>query len=280
MKAQELLNIGSSRLKSKDISSHRFDSELLLASVLKKKRENILINLNQKIEKGKIHQYYNLIKRRSTKEPIAYIFNKKEFWSMNFKLNNKTLIPRPETELLVEKLVKKCKKKSIRILDIGVGSGCILISLLTEIKRSTGMGIDISKSALETAKCNAKIYNLDHKIKFYQTSFSNLFNQRFDLIVSNPPYIRSADIKNLQEDVKKFEPKLALDGGNDGLDLIKKVIYKAKNILKIKGMLALEIGNGQFKKVSRILIRNNFRVEKFVKDYNENVRCILSKLIY
>ena len=158
MKAQELLNIGSSRLKSKDISSHRFDSELLLASVLKKKRENILMNLSQKIEKENIHQYYNLIKRRSTKEPIAYIFNKKEFWSMNFKLNNKTLIPRPETELLVEKLVKKCKKKSIRILDIGVGSGCILISLLTEIKRSTGMGIDISKSALETAKCNAKTY--------------------------------------------------------------------------------------------------------------------------
>ena len=112
MKAQELLNIGSSRLKSKDISSHRFDSELLLASVLKKKRENILMNLSQKIEKENIHQYYNLIKRRSTKEPIAYIFNKKEFWSMNFKLNNKTLIPRPETELLVEKLVKKCKKNT------------------------------------------------------------------------------------------------------------------------------------------------------------------------
>ena len=280
MKAQELLNIGSSRLKSKDISSHRFDSELLLASVLKKKRENILMNLSQKIEKENIHQYYNLIKRRSTKEPIAYIFNKKEFWSMNFKLNNKTLIPRPETELLVEKLVKKCKKKSIRILDIGVGSGCILISLLTEIKRSTGMGIDISKSALETAKCNAKIYNLDHKIKFYQTSFSNLFNQRFDLIVSNPPYIRSADIKNLQEDVKKFEPKLALDGGNDGLDLIKKVIYKSKDILKINGLLALEIGNKQSYIVSKILNRNNFRIENKIYDFKNNIRCLISRRNY
>ena len=138
--------------------------------------------------------------------------------------------------------------------------------------------VDISQKAIQIAKTNSKKHQLTKRAKFYKRSLNDFFHNKFDLIVSNPPYIMKKDLKNLEEDIKKFEPKLALDGGNDGLDVIKKVIYKSRNILKIKGMLALEIGNEQFKKVSKILKSNRFKTKYLVKDYRENIRCILSTL--
>ena len=180
---------------------------------------------------------------------------------------------------MVEKLVKIFQDKKISILDIGTGSGCILISLISELKNSKGVGIDISNKALMIAKKNSEKYGLQSKIKFLNNSLDSKFYQKFDLITSNPPYIRSNEIKNLKEDIRRYEPLIALDGGNDGLDLIKKVIYKTKYILKIKGMLALEIGNEQFKKVSEILIKNNFKIEHTIKDYKDNIRCIISTYI-
>ena len=200
----------------------------------------------------------------------------KEFWSKNFSVSKDTLIPRPETELMVEKLIRIFKEKKISILDIGTGSGCILISLLSELKTSKGMGIDISKKALLIAKKNAERLGVLNKLRFLNKSINTKFNQKFDLIVSNPPYIKSNDIRNLKEDIKRFEPRIALDGGNDGLDLIKKVIYKSRYILKVKGMLALEIGNEQFKKVSKILLEKKFKIEHIIKDYKDNVRCIIA----
>ena len=195
-------------------------------------------------------------------------------------VDKRVLIPRPETELMVEKIVKIFKTKDIFILDIGTGTGCILLSILSELKNSKGIGVDISSKAIRTANANSKKHKLTHRTKFYKRSLNEIYHNKFDLIVSNPPYIMKKDIKNLEEDIKKFEPKLALDGGNDGLDVIKKVIYKSRSILKIKGMLALEIGNEQFKKVSKILRSNKFKTKYLVKDYRENVRCILSILEY
>ena len=223
MKALDLINIGFSNLKSKEILSPKLDTELLLAEVLKKTREELLIDLNRKISTKDISQFNELISRRSKKEPIAYILKKKEFWSKKFQLNASTLIPRPETELMVENLIKIYKNQKIDILDVGTGSGCILISLLSELKNSTGTGVDISKKALSVAKKNANLHNLDCKIKFYNRDLINIYNKKYDLIVSNPPYVKSIDIKNLAEDIRNFEPKIALDGGNDGLDLIKKL---------------------------------------------------------
>jgi len=278
MEILELINNGSRKLKNKKIYSHKLDSEILLSKVLNKTREELLINLNKKIEPKKINDFYKLVDRRSLKEPIAYILEKKEFWSKNFLVNKNTLIPRPETELMVEKIVKIFKKKDIFILDIGTGTGCILLSILGELKNSKGIGIDISSKAIKIANENSKKHKLTQRTKFYRRSLSEIYQNKFDLIVSNPPYIMRKDIKNLNEDIKKFEPKLALDGGNDGLDVIKKVIYKSKNILKTKGMLALEIGNEQFKKVSKILRSNKFKTRYLVKDYRENIRCILSTL--
>ena len=278
MNTIQLLEEGSIKLKQKNILSHRIDSELLLSKVLKSNREKILINLRKEISPIFVKKYFKLIERRSCKEPIAYILNEKEFWSKSFFVNKHTLVPRPETELLVDKLVKEYKDKSISILDIGTGSGCILISLLSELKNSKGVGLDISKEALKVAKFNAKKLGLSRKIKFVNSPLMEIFGKKFDLIVSNPPYIKRKDIKNLECDIKNFEPKIALDGGNDGLDVVRKVIYKTKIILKKNGMLAIEIGNEQYKKVSKILLRNNFRTKYVIKDFRDNIRCILSTL--
>ena len=276
MNALDIINFGTKELQQRKIHSCRLDSELLLSKILKKNREDVLINLNQQICKKSFSEFKEFINRRSKNEPLAYILEEKEFWSKNFYVNQDTLIPRPETELLVEKLVKIVKTKKISVLDIGTGSGCILISLLSELKNSKGIGIDISKKALIIAKKNSKKHIKHNRIKFLNKSLDCKFNQKFDLVVSNPPYIRSREIKNLKEDIKKYEPLVALDGGNDGLDLIKKVIYKTKYILKVKGMLALEIGNEQFNKVSKILLKNNFRIEHTIKDYKDNIRCIIT----
>ena len=270
------IKLGSNLLKEKRIASYILDSEILLSKILNKSREEILINLDQKINKKKVSAFRKYLSRRSKNEPVAYILEEKEFWSKKFKVNKNTLIPRPETELLVEKVSKIFNGKKISILDIGTGSGCIIISLLSNLKESYGIGIDISKHAILIAKKNAHKFNLSNRVKFYNKCINNIFTKKFDLIVSNPPYIKRKDIKNLSNDIKIYEPRMALDGGNDGLDLIKKVIYKSKYILKIKGTLALEIGNEQIKKVSKILIDNNFRVKQVTKDYKNNVRCLIA----
>ena len=277
MKALELIKIGTKLLKEKNIPSYILDTELILSKSLNKSREEILINLEQNINKKSLTDFTEYLIRRSKKEPIAYVLEEKEFWSKKFFVNKDTLIPRPETELLVEKLVAIFKKKRINILDIGTGSGCIIISLLSELKNSVGMAVDISSKAIMVAKKNACKFKLLDRIKFLNKPFEDLFGKKFDLIVSNPPYIKLADIKNLSEDIKKFEPRMALDGGNDGLDLIKKVIYKSKKILKINGMLALEIGNEQIKKVSKILKDNRFRIKYVIKDYGNNERCVIAE---
>ena len=276
MNAFDIIKFGSNLLKEKKIPSFILDSEILLSKTLNKTRENILINLDQKINTKNILAYKEYLQRRSNNEPIAYILGEKEFYSKKFYINKDTLIPRPETELLVDTILKIYQEKRISILDVGTGSGCIIISLLSILENSNGIGVDISNNAILTAKKNALKYKLTKRVKFLNKSFNNIFSKKFDLIVSNPPYIDSKDIKNLSDDIKRHEPRIALDGGNDGLDLIKKVIYKSKDILKIKGMLALEIGNEQIKKVSKILIDNNFRIKHVIKDYKTNVRCVFA----
>tara|TARA_B100000035_G_scaffold298954_1_gene293202 strand:- start:232 stop:1071 length:840 start_codon:yes stop_codon:yes gene_type:complete len=278
MKVLEAIKIGSNLLKSNRIDSHILDSELLLSKSLNKSREEILINLDQRINKKNFSVFKKYLRRRYNNEPVAYILEEKEFWSKKFYVTKDTLIPRPETELLVEGIIETFKNRKISILDIGTGTGCIILSLLSNLKNSYGIGVDISKNAILVSKKNALKHRLFDRVKFLNRSFDDLKYKKFDLIVSNPPYIKKNDIKNLSVDIKKFEPRMALDGGNDGLDLLKKVIYKSKNILKFKGMLALEIGNGQVGKVSKILFDNNFRIKQVIKDYKNNVRCVLANL--
>jgi release factor glutamine methyltransferase len=280
MYISELLHSGSKILKLNKIRTHQLDTELVLSSLLKKQRENLIINLNQKVSESIVHNFEKLIIRRAKREPLAYILKNKEFWSNDFFVNRATLIPRPETELLCENIIKIFRNKNLYLLDMGTGSGCIILSILTELKRAKGIGIDISRKAIEVAKKNSNKLDLNKRAKFFNKPLENVYGYKFDLIVSNPPYVRTSDIKNLSDDVKKFEPKIALDGGQDGLDVIKKVIYKSRTILKRLGWLALEIGFGQQYNVSQILKKQNFKEELLVKDYKNNVRCILARLKY
>ena len=277
MKTLEIINEGSHILKRSKISTHSLDSELLLSKILNKSREELLINLDKIVNENNILKFKEYLKRRSRNEPIAYILKEKEFWSKKFIVSNKTLIPRPETEILVESLLKLFNNKKITILDVGTGSGCIILSLLSDLKGSYGVGIDISKNAIKIAKKNAMKHKLSNRVIFLNKSIESIFSKKFDVVVSNPPYIKKKDLKNLSEDIKKYEPRMALDGGNDGLDLIKKVIYKSKEILKIKGLLALEIEMTN-KNVSKILVDNNFIIKNVIKDYKKNDRCVLAIL--
>ena len=280
MYISELLHSGSKILKLNKIRTHQLDTELVLSSLLKKQRETLLINLNQKVSESIVLNFEKLIVRRAKREPLAYILKNKEFWSNDFFVNRDTLIPRPETELLCENIIKIFRNKNLYLLDMGTGSGCIILSILTELKKAKGIGIDISRKAIEVAKKNSNKLDLNKRVKFFNKPLENIYGYKFDLIVSNPPYVRTSDIKNLSDDVKKFEPKIALDGGQDGLDVIKKVIYKSKTILKRLGWLVLEIGYGQHYKVSQILKKQNFREELLVRDYKNNVRCVLARLKY
>ena len=276
MIASELIKRGSKILKDKKILTYQLDSELILSKLLNKRRESLLVNEETIVPLKTIKNFNKLIKIRSRRRPIAYILNKKEFWNYIFYVDKYTLIPRPETELMVESVLKIYKSKRFKILDIGTGSGCILLSILAECKKASGTGLDISKNALKVAKKNAKLLDLSLRSKFVNKSISDYFPGKFDLIVSNPPYIKSPEMFKLPPDVKNFEPNIALNGGNDGLDVIKKVIYKSRSILKLNGILAIEIGNKQYKKVSQILKKNNFREKLLIKDYRENIRCVFS----
>ncbi len=278
MNISELLYSGSRTLRLKKIKTHQLDSELVLSDVLKKQRENLLIDSNEKVNENTILNFKKLITRRANREPLAYILKKKEFWSKEFFVDRNILIPRPETELLCESVIKIFKNKNLNMLDMGTGSGCIILSVLNDLKKAKGIGIDISKKAIEVAKKNSNKLGLNKKVKFFNKSLEDIYGYKFDLIVSNPPYIRTSEIKSLSVDIKRFEPKIALDGGEDGLDVIKKVIYKSNTILKKLGWLALEIGFGQHYKVSQILKKQNFKEEILVKDYKNNVRCILARL--
>mgnify|MGYP001222215951 CR=1 FL=1 len=263
-------------LKNNDIRTHELDAEIILSDIIGIKRESFITNNKINISKQIIEKYEIAIKRRVKREPVAYITGKKEFWSNNFIVNYHTLIPRPETELLIYKIVSFFKNKKINILDIGTGSGCILLSLLKELHLSRGTGIDISPKAIQIAKVNSKNLNLFYRSKFKVSDIAKYDIGKYDLIVSNPPYIPSKNIKNLSKDIINYEPITALDGGLDGLDLIKKVIYKSNYLLKKDGLLSLEIGHQQYQKVYSILRNNGFREISKEYDYKRNVRCIMS----
>ena len=280
MKYQEILNEGSKILKLNDIKSYNLDSEILLSSTLKLDRSQLLLNLDKRIENQEKKIFFNFIERRSKNEPIAYITGYKEFWKSKFKVNKNVLIPRPDTETIIEQVLNELDiNSSKKILDIGTGSGCIIISILSERKRCFGVGIDISKNAVKLAKYNAKIQHIDNRIKFLNSDIDNFCGDKYDLIISNPPYIKHHEINGLEKDIKNHEPKVALDGGIDGYNKIRLIIEKSSTLIKKTGKLFLELGINQTRETLKILNLNGFYKTKVIKDLASKNRCIVSTKI-
>ena len=276
MNIENAINKGTEILKKNYIRSAKLDSEILMSKVLKKERESLIINQNELIEKNLLKRFKCLINQRSKGEPIAYLVGKKDFWNSQFEIYKDVLIPRPDSELIVEQVLKLTKnKRKLKLLDIGVGSGCLLLSILNEKKDFYGTGIDVSKKCIDLSKKNAFNLNLKNRVKFFKTNIDNFNYGKYDLIVSNPPYINQYDLKYLDKEVVNFEPKLSLNGGIDGLTVIRKVINKAFILMKTNGVLVLEIGHDQKEKVKNILRKKGFYINKILKDYANNDRCII-----
>ena len=280
MNIQSAVIDGTSVLKNKSILSAQLDTEVLMAKALGKSREYIILNHDKVLSTENLKIFKKLVHERATRKPIAYLLNKKFFWKSEFYVNKNTLIPRPDTEIIIEQILKVTKNKNyLRILDIGIGSGCILLSILKERKNYYGTGIDISKYSLEISKINAKKLLVEGRIKFYKSDVDKFDQGKYDLIVSNPPYIKKSDLKYLESDVLKFEPKIALDGGLDGLSVIGKVIKKSSELLKKNGKFILEIGFDQKSKVIKLLKNKGFYINSTIKDFAKNDRCIVSTKI-
>ena len=270
----------SKLFKKNLIDSAKLDSEIILSKSVNLTREQILLNLNKKLSFKELKYFKKLIDRRKKKEPIAYILNKKEFWKTSFHINSDVLIPRPDTEILVEELINQIPVNSSKsILEIGTGSGCIILSVLAERKKCYAKALDISKKALKVAEYNAKIQHLRNRIEFIYSSIDKFYSGKYDIIISNPPYIKSASIKNLDEDIRFYEPRIALDGGCDGYSLIREIIKKSSYLLKNGGKLFLEIGFEQLYEVKKLLKKNNFYINKIAKDLRKINRCIVSTKI-
>ena len=280
MKYQEALSQGSKILKFNNIRAFNLDSEILLSSSLQLDRSQLILNLNKKIKNKEKDLFFNYIDRRKKSEPIAYITGYKEFWKNKFKVDKNVLIPRPDTEVIVEQVLDYLNiNLSKKILDIGTGSGCILLSILRERKKCIGVGVDISKNAIKLAKYNAKIQHIKNRIRFLNSDIDNFYGDKYDLIISNPPYVKLHKINSLDRDIKSFEPKVALNGGVDGYTKIRLTIKKSSTLIKKRGKLFLEVGIDQTRETLKLLKLNGFYTNKVAKDLANINRCLVSTKI-
>ena len=276
MDIQSALKKGQSILIDNNIISAKLDSEILMSQAIRKNKKFIILNLHKAIKKRDLDYFDNLIQERANSKPIAQIIKKKDFWKYEFIVNNNVLIPRPDTEILIEQALKLVKNKNrLQILDIGVGSGCILMSILKEKKNFIGTGIDISNKSLQISKVNGQKLRINNRLRLFKSNIDNFNTGKYDLIVSNPPYIKKSNLKCLEKDIG-FEPKQALDGGLDGLSEIRKVINKSSELIKRSGHFIIEIGFDQKNKVKKILRDKGFYIKKTVKDLSNHDRCIVS----
>ena len=261
----DLIKNSLNKLKQKNIYNPELDLRILLKHSSKKNNEIILSNF--KIEDINIVKFKSLLQKRINRQPIAKIINNKSFWKNDFYVNNFVLDPRPETELIIEEALSIYKNKNLKlkILDIGTGSGCIAISLAKEFKNAFITAIDISKEALEVAEKNLKIHNCSNNIQLKMVDFKNI-NTKFDLIVSNPPYLTNNQFHNADPEVKNFEPKLALIGGDDGLKFYREYSNNLRNLMHKYSNFVCEIGINQREDCEEIFKNSGLYINKIVKD--------------
>lgn len=258
------------------LESAALDARVLLGNVTGLSREQLMVEDTRVLASLDQNRFDALVARRLTREPIAYLVGKKEFFGLMFEVGPETLVPRPDTETLVEVVLKYCSTldHAPRILDLGTGSGAILLASLRSCPGATGVGIDRSSGALDVARRNAKSFGLEARTQFVQGNWADGIDGVFDVIATNPPYIPSADIAELMPDVANFEPTGALDGGPDGLDPLRLIAVDAQRLLVPGGFFCCEIGQGQAAEAQKILQDNGFVQVKCVPDLNGIERCV------
>ncbi len=274
-----IIKLGSEILKRHNIEEPVKNAEIFLSEVLRKKISEIYL-IKKEIPPQVVKKYINFLKKRIQKIPLQYIVGKVDFYKYSFFVEEGVFIPRPETEILVEEAIEIYKRffhlLPVDILDIGTGCGNIGISLALEIEKAKVIATDISEKALQVAKKNACKYNVESKIKFIKSDLFPGNDFKFDIIISNPPYIPEKEIEKLQEEVKK-EPFVALNGGKDGLDVIKRIIQNSTYFLKKRSFLLLEIGYNQLQGIEKILEKQELKIYNVKKDYNGIERVIVIK---
>jgi release factor glutamine methyltransferase len=278
VKLEKALKEAVEILQKNSIASAILDARILIQHVLSLSREDIVFKALQiDISENNQKKYFDLINKRAKKIPLSHLTNNREFFAINFYVDENVLDPRPDSEALIEMIIQKfIKNSSLNIAEIGCGSGCLIISLLKHFDKWLGNAIDISDKALLVAEKNAKINQVFNRINFSQSDlFNNLQNKKiFDIIISNPPYIPTNDIENLQDEVRLYEPRIALDGGFDGLDFYRKIAEQSQNFLKNNGDIFLEIGYNQQQDVKNIFEKNNFKFIDFKKDLSGIIRVL------
>ena len=280
MKIENAIKEGFLKLKQNNISSALLDTQLLMSKTIKRNQKFIILNPDKELKNNDYEHFKKLISHRARGKPVAYLTEIKSFWNYDFSLNDKVLIPRPDSELIVEQVLEIYKnKRKINFLEVGVGSGCLILSILKEKKLFSGTGIDISNHAIKICRINAKKLRIENRVKLFKSDIDNFKIGKYDLILSNPPYIKKLDFRRLKKDIINFEPWLALDGGLEGLSCFRKIIKKSSELIKKRGKLILEIACDQKRDVVKILRDNDFYINKVLKDLANNDRCIISTKI-
>ncbi len=265
---KEWLFYGKTILKDIGIESYFIDAEILLMTALNFTKTELFTKDNYILTKDETDKYKNFLNKRKNFMPVQYIIEKCEFMGLEFRVNPSTLIPRNDTEILVEYAINYIKENNCKtVLDIGTGSGAIAVSVAYYCPDIKAVAVDISEKALNTAKENAKINNVSERIDFIKSDIFENITEKYDIIISNPPYIQSDIIKTLIPQVKDYEPLSALDGGKDGLYFYKKIISECKNYINKNGALLFEIGYNQSFEVSELLSEKGFGEIKTTKDY-------------
>ena len=276
MIVKDLLREQTTRLQEITEDLAPLEARLLLCQVLQCQREDLILKPDRQVSPEMQATYMAFIERRLAGEPIAKILGEKEFWGMPFKVTTETLDPRPDSETLIEAVLER-GVGSKRILDLGTGSGCLLLSFLSELKDALGLGVDVSPAALKIAKANACNLELEQRAQFVLSDWGDNVNGEFDIIISNPPYISLADYNELAPSVRNYDPRLALLGGEDGLDCYRKIAPVIHKHLAHNGFFAIEFGIDQERPVENILEENKLRALEFRKDLAGTIRCIIGE---
>ncbi|MBU6140498.1 MAG: peptide chain release factor N(5)-glutamine methyltransferase [Proteobacteria bacterium] len=265
-------------LNSKGVSNAGLDSLILLAHALSFSKEQIIFNPERQLTEGEERKFFDLINRRAAREPVSHLIGKREFFGEDFLVSRDVLDPRPDSEILIESVLKKFpdREKKLKILELGVGSGCLIITLLKTYRDAVGTAVDISETALVVAQKNSEKHQTNSRLKILKSDLFSALNheEKFDLIISNPPYIPAADIEELEPEVRIHEPRTALDGGKDGLDFYRRIAAEAKNFLAESGAIFLEIGFGQSKSVTEIFAQNDFQLTSSALDLSGVIRVL------